>query len=240
MTNLAPESYRILVVDDNHGLLNAVGMALSQERFRSLTVDSGEAALELMREVGLPHLALVDINMPPGMDGFEFCEAVHEFSDLPIIMLTAIGDEETIVQAIEHHAEDYITKPFSTAVLMARVRRVLRSVGEFASVLEPSAMIDQHLSVNFADCRLTVDGSSVTLTPTETKLLYILMRSAGQPIPAQFIKRRLWPDVVQDEGRLRVNVHRLRQKLENVQPAHRYIVAQRNAGYTFVPCDGHS
>lgn len=235
MTQFAPENFRILVIDDNHGLLDAVALALKQEGYRCSTADSGEAALSSLREAGLPHLALVDINMPPGMDGFEFCEAVHEFSDLPIIMLTAVGDEDTIVQAIEHHAEDYITKPFSTLVLLARVKRVLRSVGDFAGALEPTQMIDQHLRVSFPDCSVFVDGEPVTLTPTETKLLYILMRSAGQPIPAGFIMRRLWPNAGQDEGRLRVNVHRLRQKLETVQPKHRYIVARRSLGYTFVP-----
>jgi len=236
MSDFIPANYRIVVVDDNHGLLNAVGIALEQEGYRQFGVDSGEAALQLLREIGLPHLALVDINMPPGMDGFEFCDAVHEFSDLPIIMLTAIGDEDTIVQAIEHHAEDYVTKPFSTAVLLARVRRVLRSVGHYFGNLEPSQMVDDHLKVSFPNLRLTVDGNPVTMTPTETKLLYILMRSAGQTVPAQFIMRRLWPSTLQDEGRLRVNVHRLRQKMETVQPKHRYIVARRNAGYAFVPC----
>jgi DNA-binding response OmpR family regulator len=235
MTQLLPEQYRIVVIDDNHGLLAAVGLALTQAGYRTSTVDSGEGALELFKREGLPHLALVDINMPPGMDGFEFCEAIHEFSDLPIIMLTAVGDEETIVEAIEHHAEDYITKPFSTAVLLARVRRVLHSVGEYAGALEPSQMIDQHLRVSYPDCRLFVDDRPVVLTPTETKLLYILMRAIGQPVPAGFIMRRLWPNAMHDEGRLRVNVHRLRQKMEILEPKHRYIVARRNVGYSFVP-----
>jgi DNA-binding response OmpR family regulator len=237
VSQFSPQSYRVLVIDDNLGLLGAVASALELEGYQAYPADSGETALNLVKRIGLPHLALVDINMPPGMDGFEFCEQVHEFSDLPIIMLTAIADEATIVQAIEHHAEDYITKPFSLDELLVRVRRVLRGLGDFACTLDPAQSVDPHLSINFPECQVTVDGQAIPLTPTETKLLYILMRSAGKTVSSSFIQRRLWPGATADEGRLRVYVHRLRQKIEVSQPQHRYILAQRSVGYAFVPCD---
>lgn len=238
MNDLKPESYRILVVDDSHSLLKGVEATLVQVGFQAMTAASGEEALELMRQVGLPHLALVDINMPPGMDGFELCQAIHEFSDLPIIMLTAVGEEDTIVQAIEQFAEDYVTKPFKMMELAARVRRVLRRLGEFAGPLVPSHPIDGHMSVNFAECSVRVDGTHVALSPTETKLLYILMRSTGRTIMTSFILRRLWPLETPNEGRLRVYVHRLRQKVEIGQPKHQYIMAMRGEGYKFVPREG--
>lgn len=238
-SQFSPQSYRVMVIDDNLGLLAAVSSALELEGYQAMSAESGESALDLVKTSGLPHLALVDINMPPGMDGFEFCEQVHEYSDLPIIMLTAIGDEATIVQAIEHHAEDYITKPFSLEELLVRVRRVLRGLGDFACGLDPAQGVDHHLSINFPDCCVTVDGQSISLTPTETKLLYILMRSAGRTVSANFIHRRLWPDSTTDEGRLRVYVHRLRQKIEITQEPHRYIVSERNVGYAFMIDDQH-
>ncbi len=228
---------KILVVDDSSSLLEGLRAALEGNGFEVFTAASGEIALELMAESGLPHLALVDINMPPGMDGLEFCRRVHEFSDLPVVMLTAVGEEDTIVQTIEHYAEDYVIKPFNLDELLVRVRRVLRSkVGSFALPLEPSVRVDQHLTVNFAKCEATMDGSVVSLTPTETKLLYIFVRSAGQTLSESFILRRLWPLENRSGGSLRVYLHRIRQKLETEDLGHSYVVSQRATGYSFIPC----
>jgi DNA-binding response OmpR family regulator len=176
----------------------------------------------------------VDINMPPGMDGFELCEELHEFSDLPIIMLTAVDEEETVIQALEQFAEDYITKPFDLGELLARVRRVIRRIGSFRGSLDPAVSVDEHMQVNFPKCEITMDGAAVALTPTETKLLYILMRSAGDILKASFIMRRLWPEEIPNEGKLRVNVHRLRDKIETGGSGHHYIVSHRGVGYQFM------
>jgi DNA-binding response OmpR family regulator len=234
MNDFSPEAYRILAIDDSLSLLNGVKAALEQAGFQALTASSGEEALELMKSVGLPHLALVDINMPPGMDGFELCQALQEFCDLPVIMLTAVGEEDTIVQAIEQFAEDYITKPFELSELIARVRRVLRRMGDFNAPLNPAEPVDRYMKVSFAECQVTVDSQRVSLTPTENKLLYILMRSAGRTLTTNYILRRLWPMETPNEGRLRVYVHRLRQKIEITQPIHQYITAERGVGYGFV------
>jgi len=235
MSDFTPEAYRILVVDDSANLLAGVETVLEDVGYEVMTALSGEEALDLIKRLGLPHLALVDINMPPGMDGFEFCEAVHNFSDVPVIMLTAVSQEETIVEAIEQFAEDYITKPFSLDVLRARVRRVLRRLGKFNMPLDPAQKIDPHLSVNFAECQVVLDGQLIQLTPTETKLLYILMRSAPEALNIEFILRRLWPMEPSNKGRLRVYLHRLRGKLKIDRPPHHYIVSQRGTGYRFVP-----
>ena len=156
MTDPVTKPYRILAIDDSQSLLDGIKLSLDFAGFETLTAESGEEALDLIREVGLPNLALVDINMPPGMDGLEFCEIVHEFSDLPVIMLTAVEEEETIIHAIENHAEDYITKPFNLKELLVRVNRVLSRLGGFACTLDPSEMVDQHLSVSFPDCQVIV------------------------------------------------------------------------------------
>ncbi len=233
MINFNPESYRILVVDDSPNFLSGVKETLDQAGFQSVTAESGENALVIIKKTGIPHLALVDINMPPGMDGFEFCEEVHNFTDMPIIMLTGIGEEETIVQAIEQYAEDYITKPFDPDVLLARIRRVLQRLGDFACPIGPDGKVDQYLSVSFPENQITLNDECIPLTPTETKLLYILMRTAGQIVPIDFILRRLWPTEAPNETRLRVYVHRLRQKLDMEQPKHNYIMSQRGKGYGF-------
>ncbi|MFQ5401161.1 MAG: response regulator transcription factor [Anaerolineae bacterium] len=229
-----PDSFRILAMDDSMLILHMVKTALEEAGFQVSTAVSGEQALDLIKRFGLPHLALVDINMPPGMDGFEFCEIVHEYSDLPVIMLTAINAPETIIQAIEQHAEDYITKPFNPGELVVRVRRVLHRIGDFAYTLKPVTEVDDHLAVDFPGCRAIVAGQTVSLTPTETKLLYILMRSAGRTVTTNFLLRRLWPLETAYQERLRVYVHRLRRKIEPPSTQHRYIVSQRGVGYSFL------
>ncbi len=226
------QPYHILVVDDSEMILRLVSLSLEVAEFKVTTASSGEEGLELIQRFGLPHLALVDINMPPGMDGFEFCEMVHEFSDLPIIMLTAINHEETIIQAIDQYAEDYITKPFNSGELVSRVRRVLRRITDFGYTNDPVTRIDDRLAVDFPNRRVIVEGEDVPLTPTEAKLLYIMIRSAGRTVTTDFLLRRLWPLERVGEDRLRVNIHRVRRKIEAKGGAP-YIVSERGVGYTF-------
>ncbi len=225
--------YRILTVDDSPFILKMVENALEPNGFLVTKAISGEEALDNIKRNGLPDLAIVDINMPLGIDGFELCEAILEFCDLPIIMLTAIHEEDTIVSAIEQFAEDYVTKPFSEGELAARVRRVLRRVGDFAYTLDPLTRVDDHLQIDFAGQRALIDGEEYSLTPTETKLLYILMRNAGRTVTTDFILRRLWPLEAAYEDRLRVYVHRLRKKIEPHEDSPQYVVSHRGTGYSF-------
>lgn len=235
MSEFDPANFRILAVDDSDVVLKMVETTLDRAGFQVNAALSGEEALQMIQENGLPHLAIVDINMPLGMDGFEFCEAVLEFSDLPIIMLTAVEESETIIQAIDQYAEDYMTKPVSTGELVARVRRILRTLGKFAYPLEQYTKVDDHLSVNFAECKAQVDDEIISLTPTETKLLYILMRSSGRLIMTDFLLKRLWPLETAFEDRLRVYIHRLRSKIEKTPTDPTYIVSKRRKGYIFLP-----
>ena len=226
-------AYRILVLDDNYSMQRLVSAALKKSGFQVSTVSSAEEGLENIRRYGLPHLALVDIHMPYGMNGLEFCETVLTFSDIPIIMLTAVDEDNTIIQAIDRFAEDYITKPFNPGEMVARVRRVLRRIGDFAYTLDAETKVDEYLAVSFPNQKAYINGVEVPLTPTETKLLYILMRHAGQTVTADFILRRLWPMETAYEDRLRVYVHRLRRKIELQPDKPKYILSQRGIGYTF-------
>jgi DNA-binding response OmpR family regulator len=219
-------------VDDDPKVRRLVELKLDHAGFEVRTAASGKEALDIIAQYGLPHLAIVDIMMP-GLNGFEFCEAVQEFSDLPVIMLTAVDDEDTVIRGIERFAEDYIIKPFSPRELLARVQRVLRRIGDFAYTIEPVTQVDGRLGVDFAHQRAVVDGQSVDLTPTETKILYILMRNAGRTVTTDFLLRRLWPLEEVFEDTLRVHVHRLRQKIEGNPRQPRYVVTERGLGYRF-------
>jgi DNA-binding response OmpR family regulator len=146
-----------------------------------------------------------------------------------------VDEEQTVIRGIEYFAEDYITKPFSPRELVARVRRVLRRIGDFAYTIDPVTKVDDHLSVDFAHQQATVGGQPVPLTPTETKILYILMRNAGHTVTNDFLLRRVWPLDEVFEDALRVHIHRLRKKIEFPSAPELYIVTERGVGYRFVP-----
>lgn len=226
------ETQRILAVDDNAFTLRIVQHTLEQAGFQVTTAVSGKDALKMITRHGIPHLAIVDLHMPV-MSGFEFCHAVREFSDMPIIMLTAVSSEETIIEGLEQYAEDYIVKPFNPNELVARVRRVLRRMGDYAYTLDASTKIDERLMVNFPNREALVEGEAVSLTPTETKLLYILVRNAGRIVTTEFLLNRIWPLQDAQEDRLHVHVHRLRRKIESNPNEPSYIVAERGTGYRF-------
>lgn len=225
----------ILAVDDNAYTLRIVEHTLRTAGYESLTAVSGEEALAMISEKGLPDLAIVDLHMPGGISGFEFCHAVHQFSDLPVIMLTAVGDEGTVLEGLDKHAEDYMVKPFSSGELAARVNRILGRMGQMQFASTPRTFVDDQLQIDFPDRKAIVNGEAISLTPTEAKLLYILMRQASEVVTTDYILRRLWPGEPAFEDRLHVHLHRLRRKLEDnqTQPFHEYIASERGKGYVF-------
>jgi DNA-binding response OmpR family regulator len=224
----------VLTVEDDPDLLRLIRRELEAAGFEVWACPTAEEALETVARKGLPHLALVDILLP-GADGMVLARKLHEWSDLPIVMLTSVDEEETVVRAIESFAEDYIRKPFNSREMVARVERVCRRMGDFAYTLQPVVRVDERLSVDFAHQRALVNGRSVAMTSTETKLLYVLMRSAGRVVATDFLLRRLWPSDEVFEDTLRVHVHRLRSKIEPEPSRPRYVVTERGTGYRFPP-----
>jgi DNA-binding response OmpR family regulator len=232
MLETTPETQRIMVVDDNAYALRIAQHTLEQAGYTVSTAISGAEGLKLINRYGLPHLAIVDLHMPE-MSGFEFCRQIHEFSDVPVIMLTAANSEETIIEGLEQHAEDYIVKPFNPPELVARVRRVLARMEDYTYTLESTTRINNQLTINFPMREAVLDGEAISLTPTETKLLYILVRNAGRIVTTDFLLDRIWPMESAREDRLHVHVHRLRGKIEKDPNNPIYIVAERGVGYSF-------
>ena len=223
---------RILIVDDNEYTLRILRHVMEKAGYQVWSAWSGEQALEILEKDGLPDLAVVDYHMEPHMSGFEFCQAVHQFSDLPVIMLTAVQNEELVLSGLENHVEDFIHKPFSPPVVLVRVKSVLERLGSFSST-RPLAQVDERLAINFPRKQALINGEPVSLTPIETKLLYVLMRHAGEPVTTDFILRRIWPQEIAFEDRLHVHVHRLRRKIEDKKQPYPYIVSKRGRGYIF-------
>jgi DNA-binding response OmpR family regulator len=227
---------RILVVDDDPSIRRVVAMSLELEGFEVGSAGSAQEALQWIGRHGLPHMAVVDIMMP-GVDGIELCRHLHKFSDLPVIMLTAVDEEDTVVKTIDEVAEDYMIKPFRVRELAARIKRLMRRMGDFTYTLTPLTRIDDQLAVDFLHQRALVGEREVSLTPTETKLLHILIRSGRRTVPNDYLLRRIWPRDEVFEDTLRVHVHRLRHKIEPNPTAPRYLITQRGVGYSFLPVD---
>jgi len=232
-------NFSVLAVDDDPATLLVVERTLSQAGFEVWTARSGEQGLETLRRRGVPHLAVVDLLMP-GMGGLELCRQIKEWSDVPLIILTSVGTQDTLVDAIERFADDYVVKPFNPQELSARARRVLRRVSDFAYVLQSVTRVDDYLSIDFAHQRALVGERQVELSPIESKLLYLLMKGAGRPQTSAHLIGRVWPNEEAIEDTLRVHIHRLRRKIEPQPAKPRYVRTERGIGYSFPPPEAGS
>ncbi len=231
---MAREKIRILVADDEPRYVWATKVNLEARGYEVITAMNGEEALALAVTES-PDLIILDIRMPD-MQGDEVCARIREFSNVPIIMLTALADERNKVRGLDAGADDYVTKPFSAAELLARVRAALRRVE--LSTRRMSAPVLQYggLKVDLARKRVSVKGREVSLTPTEYRLLREFVRLPGHVLVPEYLLERVWG--VGYEGAyalLRQAIHRLRQKIEP-DPRHpRYIRTRRGIGYIFQP-----
>lgn len=227
------EKRRILVVDDEPRLLQLVEYAFSEEGHDVYTASNGREALRQFYAYR-PDLVVLDIMMPV-MDGWETLRRIRELSDVPIVILTAREQEEDLVRGLEYGADDYLTKPFSVRVLLARAHSVLRRADLPPVEYEkPSSYSDDYLTVDIAQRRVTVAGQPVKLTPTEYRLLAYMVQNANQTLSSQQILEKVWGWEYQDDlDYVRVYVWHLRQKLERDPKDPGYIVTELGVGYRF-------
>jgi len=221
---------RILVVDDELNIIKFLRANLEANGYEVLSVMNGAEALHII-EMGLPDLVILDIMMPK-MDGFEVCLRLREWSQIPIIMLSARGDVQDKVKCLDLGADDYITKPFGANELIARVRAILRRIEKAtATPTQPSFTI-YDLKVNFAQRQVTVAGNEVKLTPTEYALLQELVLNAGNVLTHTYLLNRVWgSEYREDTQYLHVFIRRLRAKLEADPANPRYIMTVSGVGY---------
>jgi DNA-binding response OmpR family regulator len=220
----------ILITDDDPDLLFTLGMQLEADGYQVLSAPSGHVALSLAEKT-LPQLAVVDLVMP-GMDGFELARRLKRLGDVPIIMLTALDDEESKVRGLEEYADDYVTKPFSYRELHARIKRVLERSWPGTEPGSAVVTLDGGVQVDFARRRVQRPGQEpVRLSPTETRLLQLLTRNAGRVLPNDLLLDRAWPDGGGSAQALWEYVRRLRHKLGDDPEAPRFIESERGIGY---------
>ena len=220
----------LLIIDDDKGLTQLLSDYLSGQGYNTRAVENGKLGLRAMYE-RQPDIILLDVSMPE-KDGWETLKRIREISNLPVIMLTARGDEADILQGFSLGADDYVTKPFSFAQLAARMRAVLgRSAQDNATENKVSA---GGLEVDIRLKRVWRDGQPLVLTPTEFKLLVALMRHPGEVISAEDLVREVWgPQYANEIGFVRRYVWHLRQKVEVDPEMPQYIHNERGFGYRF-------
>jgi two-component system, OmpR family, KDP operon response regulator KdpE len=230
---------KILVVDDDPQILDAltVGLQLQWQDATVLAAADGEQGLALFYAQD-PDVVVLDVNMPR-KNGFEMLQDVRRVSDVPVIMLTARGEDTDQVRGLELGADDYVSKPFSHLALLARIKAVLRR----AELPQPTSALPDFqagpLAINFQNHQVTLHREPVKLTPVEYKLLYHLVRNSGRLMPHEALRDRVWgADYGATNDYLKVYVSRLRAKLEPPGGPH-FIETERGLGYRFVrPRDG--
>jgi two-component system KDP operon response regulator KdpE len=226
------EREKILVVDDEPRIVRLVRSNLEKNGYQVLAAMDGESALS-QAELHELDVIILDIMMPR-MDGWEVCRRIREFSTVPIIMLTAKGEEYDKIKGLEMGADDYITKPFSLPELMARIRAVLRRTRLPNAVKHEPVFALGGFSVNFAQRKVTARGQDVRLSPTEYKLLYELVTNAGRVVLHQDLLAKVWGREYRDETEyLRVYVRYLRQKIEDEPSSPKLILTEPGVGYRF-------
>jgi DNA-binding response OmpR family regulator len=223
----------ILVVDDEERMARFIRLNLEHDGFHVVEAYRGMQALQAMRDT-LPDLVLLDVMMPD-IDGFEVLKMIREVSSVPVIMLTAKGEEDDRVRGLELGADDYVTKPFSPRELVGRVRAVLRRTETVSSGPREAIEVDDRLKMDFGRREVWVDGELVKLRPTEYRLLYHLVQNAGWVLTYDQLLSKVWGYEYRDEPHyVRLYVNYLRQKLEKDPANPKYILTERGVGYRFV------
>ena len=221
---------RVLVVDDEPQILRALKVVLREAGFEAVPADTGSQALDLAA-VRPPEAAIIDLVLPD-VDGVELTRQLREWSEMPILVLSAVGEEEQKVRALEAGADDYITKPFGARELVARLQAALRRAG--AGEDEPSIKVDG-LEVDLSAHLVRREGEPIHLTPIEFDLLRVLLRNRGRLMTHRALLSEVWgPEYVDDIQPLRTHIARLRAKVEPNRPeSPRFIVTDPGVGYRF-------
>lgn len=222
---------RVLIVDDEPETRKYVGANLRARGYEILVAEDGRAALKTLAEQ-LINLVILDITMP-GVDGFTVCETLRRQATMPIMMLSARGQERDIVRALDLGADDYLTKPFGADELLARVRALLRRVNQLPASPRPALVIDAFM-IDFGGRRVTVNAVPIHLTSTEYDLLAYLTLNAGRVLTHRQLLQTVWgAEYGAETDYLWAYIRRLRRKIESDPSNPRYLLTLPGVGYSF-------
>jgi two-component system KDP operon response regulator KdpE len=220
---------RVLVCDDEPQILRALRVILRDAGFEVVTAGTASDALDAA-SLRAPDAAILDLVLPDG-DGVEVCRSIREWSEMPILVLSAVGEETEKIRALDAGADDYVTKPFGPGELIARLNAALRRAGRVAD--EPLLRFDG-LELDLAARRVTRDGEEIHLTPIEYDLLRTLARNRGRLLTHRALLTEVWGHAYEDDTQtLRVHIANLRRKIEPDPSAPRFIRTDPGIGYRF-------
>jgi two-component system KDP operon response regulator KdpE len=224
---------RILVVDDEQRMARFIRLNLEHDGFIVEEAYNGMEAINRLRDV-MPDLVMLDVMMPD-IDGFEVLRMIREFSQVPVIMLTAKGEEDDKVKGLELGADDYVTKPFSPRELVVRTKAVIRRTEASGQSRHDVIEVDDRLKLDFDKREVWVEGELVKLRPTEYRLLFHLVQNAGWVQTYDQLLAKVWGYEYRDETHyVRLYINYLRQKLEENPSEPKYILTERGVGYRFI------
>jgi len=221
----------ILIVDDEEGISNFISILLAANEFNILKAYTGKEAIELASS-RCPDLVLLDLGLPD-MDGIEVIKTLRQWMEVPIIVVSARGNEREKVEALDIGADDYIVKPFGTAELLARIRTGIRHSNKSGKQEQANAekIIVGELEINYEKRLVILEGKELHFTPIEYKLIVLLSKHIGKVLTYDFIMKHVWGPYTNEIHSLRVNMANMRRKLE-VNPAEpKYIVTEVGVGY---------
>ena len=224
------EAARILIIDDEKSIRDVLSRALKAEQHQVEEAEKGQEGLEKIKSYH-PNLVILDLGLPD-MTGQEVLKELRTWTMVPVIVLTAADDENTKVKLLDSGADDYLTKPFSSAELMARVRVALRHYGHLEAT---PVFTSADLKVDLNSRQVEVDGAEVKLTKTEFELLQRLVREAGKVVPQAKLLKEIWGALSQEESHyLRIYIKQLRKKIEKnpAKPVH--ILTESGVGYRII------
>jgi two-component system KDP operon response regulator KdpE len=227
------QGQRILVIDDDPGLLQLVEFAFTRVKAHVYTASSGQDGLRQFYQ-HRPHLVILDLMMPE-MDGLEVCRQIRQLSEAPLIILTALNQEDYVIKGLACGADDYLTKPFNPEVLVARAQAILRrTVYQPGSLKKSTSYSDGYLTVDLSKHLVLVRGRPVRLTATEYRLLSYLVQHPNRVLATLQILHYVWGGNSQDNTEyVQVYIRQLRRKLEANPNAPVYILTEHGIGYRF-------
>lgn len=224
---------RVLVVDDDPALADVVGRYLRREGFDVDFATDGAAGLKLALET-LPDIVVLDL-MLPGMDGLEVCRRLRQVAPIPVVMLTALGEENDRIAGLEIGADDYVTKPFSPRELAARVRAVLRRAAGGVPASSVQVLSGGGVEIDVVGHQVNRDGAPVSLTAKEFDLLVHFLANPGRAFRREELLEAVWGWRFGDTSTVTVHVRRLREKVEDDPSIPRHLMTVRGVGYRFEP-----
>jgi DNA-binding response OmpR family regulator len=224
---------KVLVVDDEKLIVKGIKFSLEQDEMEVTAAYDGEQALELAKNTEFD-IILLDV-MLPGLSGFEVCQAIREFSDVPIIMLTAKGEDMDKILGLEYGADDYITKPFNILEVKARIKAIIRRNSKrSAEPSESKTLVEGDLKIDVDSRRVYISGAEINLTAKEFNILTLLLFHPNKVYSRDDLLKTVWGSDALGDGRtVDVHVRRLREKIESTPGDPKYIQTKWGVGYYF-------